>query len=79
VIDRYHIGRNVWILSVYLFGQLLRYRVCFIFTLLFCFKSLIWCLCILVVIIMNCVQEQESWDDPEMMKFEIKSEPDVDR
>ncbi|XP_021927106.1 uncharacterized protein LOC110833391 isoform X3 [Zootermopsis nevadensis] len=25
------------------------------------------------------IEEQESWDDPEMMKFEIKSEPDVDR
>jgi hypothetical protein len=29
--------------------------------------------------LMNCVQEQETWDDPEMMKFEIKSEPDEDR
>jgi hypothetical protein len=29
--------------------------------------------------IMNCAQEQDSWDDPEMMKFGIKTEPDLDR
>lgn len=72
-------SRNVWSLSVCLFGWLHKYKIRFIYTLLFSFKIPVWCLCILVVMLMNCVQEQETWDDPEMMKFEIKSEPDEDR